>query len=111
MSVSVIIARDEHGAPSTREFYPTADRYVISDGNLDVAVQGVGTLGTYGSGNWLSVYTDDVVEVITVKPEEDSSDFGSDFGDDSSDESSDESSDSSDESESTDESSDESSDE
>jgi hypothetical protein len=106
MSVTVIIARDEHGAPSTREVYATADRYVINDGNLDVAVQGVGTLGTYGSGNWLSVYTDDVVEVITVKPEEDSSDFGSDFGsfgDDSSD-SSDESSESSD-----DESSDESS--
>ena len=44
MSVTVIIARDEHGAPSTREVYASADRYVINDGNLDVAVQGVGTL-------------------------------------------------------------------
>jgi hypothetical protein len=73
MAVTVIVARDEHGG---------ATKYVISDGNLDVIMQGAGALGTYGSGNWLSVYMDDSVEVTTIKPAEEESSFG-DFSFDS----------------------------
>jgi hypothetical protein len=82
MAVTVIVARDEHGGPTTREVFATANKYVISDGNLDVIMQGAGALGTYGSGNWLSVYMDDSVEVTTIKPPEEDSSFG-DFSFDS----------------------------
>jgi hypothetical protein len=92
MAVTVITARDEHGGPTTRELYAAATKYVISDGNLDVIVQGAGPLGTYASGNWLSVYMDDSVEITTIKSEDSGSgDFG-DFGfDDDSGDSGDES--------------------
>jgi hypothetical protein len=95
MAVTVIVARDEHGGPTTREVFATATKYVISDGNLDVIMQGAGALGTYGSGNWLSVYMDDSVEVTTIKPAEEESSFG-DFSFDSDDSDSDSSSEDSD---------------
>jgi hypothetical protein len=95
MAVTVITARDEHGGPTTREVFAAANKYVINDGNLDIIVQGAGPLGTYASGNWMSVYMDDSVEITTTKTEEDDGGFG-DFSfdsDDSSDASSDDSSD------------------
>lgn len=97
MAVTVIITRDEHGAPTTQEVYGEANKYTVNEGNLDVILHGSGILGTYPSGNWLSVFMDTSVERIVTKPDDggDSGfgDFGG-FGDDSesSDESSDESS-------------------
>jgi hypothetical protein len=105
MAVTVIVARDEHGGPTTREVFATATKYVISDGNLDVIMQGAGALGTYGSGNWLSVYMDDSVEVTTIKPAEEESSFG-DFSFDSDSDSSSEDSDSDTDSDSADSDSD-----
>ena len=90
MTVTVVIARDEHGAPMTREVFAQADRYVIKEGNLDVMIQGSGGLATYPSGNWLGVFMDEYVEVITTAPpEDDSGSSGFDFGGDDSDSSDD----------------------
>jgi hypothetical protein len=79
MAVTVVISRDDNGAPMTREVYADANKYVIDQGNLDVVIQGQGGLASFPSGNWLSVYMDDTVEVITTKPEESSDDSSSDF--------------------------------
>lgn len=79
MPICVVITRDEVGAPSTREVYETGVKYTVEGGDLMIYSGKPQLLGTYGSGNWLSVYVDDNVEVISIKPEE-SSDSG--FGDD-----------------------------
>jgi hypothetical protein len=85
MSITVIIARDDAGAPTTREIYATGAKFINDDGNLNI-VSANQVLATYGSGNWLSVHMDDSVEVITTKSEEDSDDSDDtdfSFGDDS----------------------------
>ncbi|HZC72290.1 MAG TPA: hypothetical protein VE442_16465 [Jatrophihabitans sp.] len=84
MGVTVIITRDDNGAPQTRETFPEGDKFVIVDGNLNVYSVDGDLLGTFGSGNWLTSFAgDDTVHVETTKPPEDDSsdDFG--FGDDS----------------------------
>src|SRR5215831_17350802 len=61
---------------------------IITRGDLMIYSDRPQLLGTYGSGNWLSVFIGDNVTVISKKPEEDSDsdsgfgDFGSDFGSD-----------------------------
>jgi hypothetical protein len=90
MSITVVTARDDNGAPSTREVYEAGVKYVNDNGNLDIISAKPQLLATYGSGNWLSVHVDDSVTVITKAPDEssDDDDFGG-FGDDSDSDSSD----------------------
>jgi hypothetical protein len=88
MPITVIITRDDVGAPSTSEVYETGVKYIVEGGDLMIYSDRPQLLGTYGSGNWLSVFIGDNVTVISKKPEEDSDsdsgfgDFGSDFGSD-----------------------------
>jgi hypothetical protein len=92
MSITVVTARDEYGAPSTREVYEEGVKFVNDNGNLDILTAKPQLIATYGSGNWLSVHLGDSVTVITKTPDEssddssdDSSDFDFSFGDDDSD--------------------------
>jgi hypothetical protein len=106
MAVTVIIARDDTGAPTTQEVYADANKYAVQDGNLDVILHGTGVLGTYPSGNWQSVFMDSSVERIVTKSEDSDSDSGFgdfDFGGDDSSDSGDDSSDSSEDESSSDE--------
>lgn len=80
MPITVVITRDDVGAPSTREVYETGVKYQVEGGDLMIYSGKPQLLGTYGSGNWMSVYVDENVSVISIKPEEDSD---SGFGDDS----------------------------
>jgi hypothetical protein len=101
MSITVVIARDDVGAPTTREVYANGVKFTTENGDLSIVSGKPQLLATYGSGNWLSVHVDDFVDVVVTRPpeDEDSSDFGDSFGDsfgDDSDDSSDESSDDSD---------------
>ena len=97
MSITVIIARDDAGAPTTREVYESGVKFSTEGGDLSIVSAKPQLIATYGSGNWLSVHVDDNVEVITTKSDDDDDDdmsFGDDdpFGssdDDSSDDSSD----------------------
>jgi hypothetical protein len=101
MSITVIIARDDAGAPTTREVYESGVKFSTEGGDLSIVSAKPQLIATYGSGNWLSVHVDDNVEVITTKSDDDDDDsmsFGDDdpFGSDddsSSDDSSDDSSD------------------
>lgn len=79
MSITVVIARDDVGAPSTREVYETGVKFTTEGGDLSILSDRPQLLARYGSGNWLSVYIDDNVTVISEKPAESSDDF--DFGD------------------------------
>jgi hypothetical protein len=86
MSITVVIARDDVGAPSTREVFETGVKFTTEGGDLSILSDRPQMLAKYGSGNWLSVYVDDNVTVISEKPAEssdDSFDFDS-FGDDDS---------------------------
>ena len=89
MSITVIIARDDIGAPSTSEVYEVVE--VRLDGGDLCFSPTPALIALYPSGNWLSVHVDNYVEVVTVKPAEDddTSDSSDDFsfggGDDSSD--------------------------
>jgi hypothetical protein len=86
MSITVVIARDDVGAPSTREVFESGVKFTTEGGDLSILSDRPQLLAKYGSGNWLSVYIDDNVTVISEKPAEssdDSFDFDS-FGDDSS---------------------------
>ncbi len=78
MSITVVIARDEVGAPSTREVYETGVKFTTESGDLSILSDRPQLLARYGSGNWLSVHVDDNVTVISEKPAESSDDF--DFG-------------------------------
>jgi hypothetical protein len=82
MPITVVITRDDVGAPSTREVYETGVKYQVEGGDLMIYSARPQLLGTYGSGNWMSVYMGDAVEVISTKPDEDSDD-DSGFGGDS----------------------------
>jgi hypothetical protein len=88
MSITVVIARDDAGAPSTREVFETGVKFMTEGGDLSILSGRPQLLATYGSGNWLSVYVDDNVTVLTEKPADESSDDSSfdfdSFGDDSS---------------------------
>jgi hypothetical protein len=94
MSITVIIARDDAGAPTTREVYESGVKFSTEGGDLSIVSAKPQLIATYGSGNWLSVHVDDNVEVITTKSDDDDDmSFGDDdpFGssdDDSSDDSS-----------------------
>jgi len=81
MPITVVIMRDDVGAPSTREIFETGVKYTVEGGDLMVYSDRPQLLGTYGSGNWLSVYIGDSVTVVSTKPDE--SDDDSSFGDDS----------------------------
>lgn len=86
MSITVVIQRDDVGKPCTREVYETAAKFVIENSELTIVGSDNGRpqmLAMYGSGNWLSVYFDDSVTVISEKPAEDDTDDFS-FGDDDS---------------------------
>jgi len=66
MTITVVTARDENGAPSTREVLRDGDRYRIVSGNLEIISSAREALGFYASGNWLSVH---VGENVTVNPD------------------------------------------
>jgi hypothetical protein len=88
MSITVVTARDEYGAPSTREVYEDGTKFVNDNGNLDILTAKPQLIATYGSGNWLSVHLGDSVTVITKTPDEtsdDSSDLDFSFDTDTSD--------------------------
>jgi hypothetical protein len=97
MSITVIIARDDAGAPTTREVYESGVKFSTEGGDLSIVSAKPQLIATYGSGNWLSVHVDDNVEVITTKSDDDDDDmsFGDDdpFGSSDDDSSSDDSSD------------------
>ncbi len=79
MSITVVIARDDVGAPSTREIYETGVKFTTESGDLSILSDRPQLLARYGSGNWLSVHVDDNVTVVSEKPAE-SSDDDFDFG-------------------------------
>jgi hypothetical protein len=83
MSITVIIARDEVGAPTTREVYENGVKFSTENGDLSIVSAKPQLLATYGSGNWLSVHVDDAVQVLVDRPDDggDSGDFGDSFGD------------------------------
>lgn len=84
MSITVIIARDDVGAPTTREVYENGVKFSTENGDLSIVSAKPQLLATYGSGNWLSVHVDDAVQVLVDRPQEesdDSGDFGDSFGD------------------------------
>jgi hypothetical protein len=84
MSITVVIARDDVGAPSTREVYETGVKFTTESGDLSILSDRPQILARYGSGNWLSVHVDDNVTVISEKPADsggDDFDFGG-FDDD-----------------------------
>jgi hypothetical protein len=83
MSITVIIARDDVGAPTTREIYEAGAKFTTEGGDLSIISARPQLLATYGSGNWLSVHVDDNVEVITTKSESGDDDDAFGFGDDS----------------------------
>jgi hypothetical protein len=92
MSITVVTARDEYGAPSTREVYEDGAKFVNDNGNLDILTAKPQLIATYGSGNWMSVHLGDSVTVITKTPDEtsdDSSDLDFSFDTDTSDSDSD----------------------
>lgn len=104
MSITVVIARDDVGAPTTREVYESGAKFTTENGDLSIVSGKPQLLATYGSGNWLSVHVDDFVDVRVTRSEED--DDSSDFDDpsaDASDDSGDDSGDDSDGAESDDE--------
>jgi hypothetical protein len=100
MSITVIIARDDVGAPTTREVYANGAKFTTEGGDLSIISNKPQLLATYGSGNWLSAHVDDNVEVLVTRSEDDSDSGGFDDNpfdvDDDSDSSSDDDSDSSD---------------
>jgi hypothetical protein len=81
MSITVVIARDDVGSPTTREVYADGVKFTTEGGDLSILSSKPSLLATYGSGNWLSVHVDDYVQVIVDRPEESSDDSFS-FGDD-----------------------------
>jgi hypothetical protein len=83
MAITVVIARDDVGAPTTREVYEIGVKFSTEGGDLSIISAKPQLLALYGSGNWLSVHVDDHVQVITERPAEDSdSDSDFSFGDD-----------------------------
>lgn len=81
MSITVIITRDDNGAPLTREIYEEGARFKVENGELNIISGSPELVALYGSGNWLSVHMDDHVAVVTTKPPEDDSGSGDmDFG-------------------------------
>jgi hypothetical protein len=81
MSITVIITRDDNGAPMTREVYEEGAKFTVENGELNVISARPQLVALYGSGNWLSVHLDDHVAVVTAAPAEDDSE--SDSEDDS----------------------------
>lgn len=63
MTITVVTARDENGAPSAREVLRGGDSYTIVSGNLEIISSAREMLGFYPSGDWLSVYVGDCVRV------------------------------------------------
>jgi hypothetical protein len=79
VSISVVTVRDYEGVPSTRELYVRGVRFVInSSGDLEIRSAEQQPLGYYPSGNWLSVFVDDVVRIM-VKGVEDTSIIGGQY--------------------------------
>jgi hypothetical protein len=89
MSITVIIARDDIGAPSTSEIYALGAKFNVDGGDLSIFSAKPQLVALYPSGNWQSVHVDNFVEIVSVKPaeDEDGGDFA--FGDDDSSDSSD----------------------
>lgn len=83
MSITVVIARDDVGAPTTREVYEDGAKFTTENGDLSIVSGKPQLLATYGSGNWLSVHVDDFVDVRVTRSEDDSesSDFSDPFAD------------------------------
>jgi hypothetical protein len=81
MAITVIISRDDNGAPMTREVYDTGEKYTVEGGDLTIVGNNSGRpqlLAMYGSGNWMSVHVDDFVRVVTEKPAEEEEEDASD---------------------------------
>ncbi len=81
MSISVVTVRDYEGVPSTRELYVRGARYVInSSGDLEIISEQRAVIALYPSGNWMSVFVDDVVRIL-VKGVEDTAIIGGQYAD------------------------------
>jgi hypothetical protein len=81
VSISVVTVRDYEGVPSTRELYVRGARYVInSSGDLEIISEQRAVIALYPSGNWMSVFVDDVVRIL-VKGVEDTSIIGGQYAD------------------------------
>jgi hypothetical protein len=63
MSITVVTVRGDTGAPTTWEVYAEGARYNCGNGDLDILSAEMRVLGFYPSGNWMSVYVDDCVQV------------------------------------------------
>lgn len=82
MSITVVITRDDSGAPMTKEHYETGVKFSVEGGDLSIISGKPQLIAYYGSGNWLSAHVDDNVIVITEKPvetEDSSGGFDVDF--------------------------------
>src|SRR5262249_28876131 len=66
MAITVVTARAENGAPSTRAAPRDRARYTTDSGKLEIISSAREALGFYASGNWLSVH---VGEYVTVNPD------------------------------------------
>lgn len=91
MSITVVISRDDAGAPMTKDHYETGVKFSVEGGDLSIVSGKPQLVAYYGSGNWMSVHVDDNVVTTTEKPADSDggSDFGSDFSFDSDSDSSD----------------------
>jgi hypothetical protein len=64
MSITVVVVRDSEGAPTARETFAAGTRYANRSGELQVFSAAPELIGLYPSGNWLSVYYDEHMQVI-----------------------------------------------
>ncbi|GAB2482092.1 hypothetical protein [Jatrophihabitans fulvus] len=67
MPITVVTHRDDVGAPTSRDVLAAADRYVIKNSALEVLAEGR-IVAHYPSGNWLSVFVDEPVRVLSTSP-------------------------------------------
>lgn len=66
MPITVVVVRDEHGAPATREVYAEGARFRRGSSGLEIMSVEARLLSLYPDGNWLSVYAGDVVAVESI---------------------------------------------
>lgn len=67
MPITVVTHRDDVGAPTSRDVLAAADRFQITDSNLEVFA-GRQLVAHYPSGNWLNAFVDEPVRVLTTSP-------------------------------------------
>lgn len=62
MSITVVVTRDYDNVPTCFEKYEGGTRWRVNSGNLEIFV-GTTLAALYPSGNWISVYLDDAMQL------------------------------------------------